>query len=605
MGGNGIGVDSTRTAVLGNSGNGILVSSGASGTLIGRLGSGDLYDSTKLNVIGGNTENGIELLRSGSLDVTDTQIGANYIGTDLSLDSIGNGESGIRITGASNNTIGGASPFHYSFIAHNSGDGITITGSTAVQNEIVSSYVFSNGGLAIDLGDDGATANDADDTDTGPNQLQNYPVLLSVEANGSSTRVVGYLESAPSSTFTVRFYSSEADASGEFEMYQNFGQQTVTTDATGRADFDFTFTHTLPSDHGVSARAIDSVGNSSELSPNAAPTADAGNPYTVVAGFTTQLSGTRSDPNQSVDTLTYEWDLDGDGVYGETGSSAHRGDEVGSAPTFDAFGLDPNETHYVTFRVTDLGGLTASSTTTVSTLTHEVSSGVLRVGGTQQNDVILFTGSGSTLTVKLNGASLGTFSSITGVEAHGQEGNDTISLSSAHTVSATLYGDDGNDSLYGGGADDVLFGGLGDDYLQGRNGNDVLVGGHGDDDLHGGGGRDFLIGGKGEDDLDGGTEDDLLIAGFTDHDANLAALDAILSVWTSGLSYQSRVSALRSGVGVPKGIKLNSDTVHDDGVQDALLGGSGQDWFFAKLSGSNVDVISDLENDELVDPFGS
>ncbi|MFP4438820.1 MAG: PKD domain-containing protein [Chloroflexaceae bacterium] len=73
---------------------------------------------------------------------------------------------------------------------------------------------------------------------------------------------------------------------------------------------------------------------------NVAPTADAGGPYTVLEGGTVALAGSGSDP---VDALTYTWDLDGDGNFGETGAAAARGDETGQTPTFDAGRLRVSE----------------------------------------------------------------------------------------------------------------------------------------------------------------------------------------------------------------------------------------------------------------------
>jgi Ca2+-binding RTX toxin-like protein len=66
-----------------------------------------------------------------------------------------------------------------------------------------------------------------------------------------------------------------------------------------------------------------------------------------------------------------------------------------------------------------------------------------------------------------------------------------------------LYGDDGNDTLYGGsnppGTTDMLYGGNGADTLYGGTGDDRLDGGTSNDTLIGGLGRDYLTGGAGND----------------------------------------------------------------------------------------------------------
>jgi len=50
-----------------------------------------------------------------------------------------------------------------------------------------------------------------------------------------------------------------------------------------------------------------------------------------------------------------------------------------------------------------------------------------------------------------------------------------------HGGDDTLYGDEGDDILYGQGGNDTLYGGEGDDHLYGGPGNDTLIGGAGDD----------------------------------------------------------------------------------------------------------------------------
>ncbi len=82
-------------------------------------------------------------------------------------------------------------------------------------------------------------------------------------------------------------------------------------------------------------------------------------------------------------------------------------------------------------------------------------------------------------------------------QLYGQRGNDLIS------------GDDGNDWILGGSGNDNLFGGDDPDQLYGDSGNDSIYGeGTGNDDLHGGSGNDLLNGGAGGDFLAGDSGND-------------------------------------------------------------------------------------------------
>ena len=71
-------------------------------------------------------------------------------------------------------------------------------------------------------------------------------------------------------------------------------------------------------------------------------------------GFSDKASSMRfigSPPDPGA--LTFEWDLDGDGIFGETGAAAGRGDETTANPTFSAAGLDGPGTFTVSLRVSD------------------------------------------------------------------------------------------------------------------------------------------------------------------------------------------------------------------------------------------------------------
>jgi predicted extracellular nuclease len=90
------------------------------------------------------------------------------------------------------------------------------------------------------------------------------------------------------------------------------------------------------------------------LIPNAPPTADAGGPYTVSEGGSVTVSASGFDPNG--DSLTYAWDLDNNGSFETPGQSV----------SFSAATLDGPSSYTIKVRVTDTGGLSATSQATVN-----------------------------------------------------------------------------------------------------------------------------------------------------------------------------------------------------------------------------------------------
>ena len=84
----------------------------------------------------------------------------------------------------------------------------------------------------------------------------------------------------------------------------------------------------------------------------------------------------------------------------------------------------------------------------------------------------------------------------------GRAGNDVIDAGGGND---RVFGDSGDDVITGGAGDDKLFGGFGDDTIDGCDGNDVLVGGGDADSMTGGAGDDTVVGDSNEGDvLDGG-----------------------------------------------------------------------------------------------------
>ncbi|HSR34278.1 MAG TPA: PKD domain-containing protein, partial [Anaerolineae bacterium] len=80
---------------------------------------------------------------------------------------------------------------------------------------------------------------------------------------------------------------------------------------------------------------------------------------------TSSLRFVGDEPSTSVSLV---WDLDGDGVFGETGAAATRGDETGETPTFDAADLDGPTQVNVTLRVTFSGVISATDTVVIEVM---------------------------------------------------------------------------------------------------------------------------------------------------------------------------------------------------------------------------------------------
>src|SRR5262249_47859078 len=132
--------------------------------------------------------------------------------------------------------------------------------------------IHSNGGVGIDLQNDGPNFNDAGDADDGPNHIQNFPVLKAVTIlapQGTGTRIQGKLDTTPSTTFDLDFYANAACSNFPREFLEGetyLGSSQVTTDGAGHADIDVTLPGTIEPGQKISATATDPAGNTSEFS---------------------------------------------------------------------------------------------------------------------------------------------------------------------------------------------------------------------------------------------------------------------------------------------------------------------------------------------------
>ena len=169
----------------------------------------------------------------------------------------GNGSGGVLINGSNNfvaDSLARANRFE-----ENGGPGIVVEGGTGNRLLFNTFTHVDSVWLAIDLAGDGVTANDDGDRDTGPNNLQNFPVLDNVLMGGSTT-ILGRLNSTPDTDFRLQFFAW-SDTLTRF-----LGETTVSTDANGDARIDVVLDSTAQIGQEVYATATDPDGNTSEFS---------------------------------------------------------------------------------------------------------------------------------------------------------------------------------------------------------------------------------------------------------------------------------------------------------------------------------------------------
>ncbi|MEZ5596734.1 MAG: LamG-like jellyroll fold domain-containing protein [Pseudomonadales bacterium] len=247
--GNYIGTDITGTLARGNGGRGIWLQT-STGSLIGGSGAGEG------NILAANGLGGLQLGPSAA----NTTVQGNRIGVGSTGGALGNTVSGIFIgSGSTGNLIGGTNAAAANIIAYNTNNGINLSNTAGIGNTILGNSIYANGDLGIDLGNNGVSANDVGDGDTGTNDLQNFPVLTYAIVDGTNLRIIGSFNSVASTQFRLEFYNNalgQEDPTGHGEAQVLLGATTVTTDGSGNATFDVVFSGvTVSADDRVSATA--------------------------------------------------------------------------------------------------------------------------------------------------------------------------------------------------------------------------------------------------------------------------------------------------------------------------------------------------------------
>lgn len=144
---------------------------------------------------------------------------------------------------------------------------------------------------------------------------------------------------------------------------------------------------------------------------------------------------------------------------------------------------------------------------------------------------------------------------------NGGNGSDTINLSD-WTLTSTLFGGDGNDTITGGTNADAIDGGVGNDSIIGGTGNDTIFGQSGTDNISGGAGDDLIAGGDDADTVSGDAGNDVLDGGAGNDSVNGGADNDTVD---GGANDDTVVG----GDG--------DDTVLGNDGNDTLLGGNGND----------------------------
>jgi parallel beta-helix repeat protein len=242
---NAIGTNRGGTADLGNVDGGIVVNSSSATSvatnIISNNGTGFSYGGVALRGAGAGSTSSV---------VSDNQI-------------VGNDARGVYIESGSSNTIG-----PNNFITLSTSDGVAVL--SGVGNVITRNSITANGGIGINLvgANDvagGVTPNDPDDADSGPNNLINYPVILTASFGADST--IAVTGTAPAGSTVEVFRSDGTDENGEGVQFLS----SVLAGDDGTFAASLPFTSPLPENFGLTATAT-RTGNpndgTSEFGPN-------------------------------------------------------------------------------------------------------------------------------------------------------------------------------------------------------------------------------------------------------------------------------------------------------------------------------------------------
>ncbi len=143
-----------------------------------------------------------------------------------------------------------------------------------LNNAILGNEIWDNREMAIDLGNDGITDNDPGDSDNGPNDELNFPVISNVNQNGSDLELSFHID-APAGQYRIEFFENPngIDGTGLGEGQSFLGAVSVTSGGSGFELFNEVLTGvTASAPATIAATATEffggtSYGSTSEFGP--------------------------------------------------------------------------------------------------------------------------------------------------------------------------------------------------------------------------------------------------------------------------------------------------------------------------------------------------
>lgn len=149
-------------------------------------------------------ENLIESAAASGIEI-DNVDGVTVSNNNILLSGQNGGDCSGSYEGMAIKLSGDDSVIDQNRIYSNGSEGVVVL--SGASNTISQNSIYANGtvvpSLGIDLGMDGVTLNDNSDSDSGPNNLENFPIINSAFISGSNLVVTGW--ASPGSTIEVFF----------------------------------------------------------------------------------------------------------------------------------------------------------------------------------------------------------------------------------------------------------------------------------------------------------------------------------------------------------------------------------------------------------------